>query len=79
MVLVFLILASYVGPLGNLVRSYGLVGETEAELARVKTENGLLERQTKHLTSDAVLEREARRQGMTLVGEQAYVVDGVGR
>ena len=77
--LVFLILASYVGPLGNLVRSYGLVGQTEAELARVKTENGLLERQTRHLTSDAVLEREARRQGMALPGEQAYVVDGVGR
>jgi len=77
--LVFLILASYVGPLGNLVRSYGLVGQTEAELTEVRSENQLLERQTKHLTSDAVLEREARRQGMVLPGEQAYVVEGVGR
>ncbi len=77
--LVFLILASYVGPLGNLVRSYGLVGQTEAELIEVRSENRLLERRTKHLTSDAVLEREARRQGMALPGEQAYVVEGVGR
>lgn len=77
--LVFLILASYVGPLGNLVRSYGLVGQTEAELAEVRSEHQLLERRTKHLTSDTVLEREARRQGMALPGEQAYVIEGVGR
>lgn len=77
--LVFLILVSYVGPLGNMVRSYGLVGQTEAELIEVRSENRMLERRTKHLTSDSVLEREARRQGMALPGEQAYVVEGVGR
>ncbi|MGA1212411.1 MAG: septum formation initiator family protein [Solirubrobacterales bacterium] len=78
-VLVFLILVSYVGPLGNLVRSHGLVGQTAADLSEIQAENRLLERRTRHLTSDAVLEREARRQGMALPEEQPYVVEGVGR
>lgn len=77
--LVLVILVSYVGPLSNLVDSYRLVGQTEAELAEVTAENRSLERRTKHLTSDSVLEREARRQGMSFPDEQAYVVDGVGR
>jgi len=79
LILVLVILISYVGPLSNLVESYRLVGQTETELAEVKAENRDLERRTKHLTSDSVLEREARRQGMSFPDEQAYVVDGVGR
>lgn len=77
--LVLVILISYVGPLSNLVESYRMVGQTESDLAKVEAENQILERRTKHLTSDSVLEREARRQGMSFPDEQPYVVDGVGR
>ena len=77
--LVLVIAISYVGPLFNLVESYRLVGQTETELTEVEAENRQLERRTKHLTSDSVLEREARRQGMSFPAEQPYVVDGVGR
>jgi len=79
LVLVLAIVISYVGPLSNLVESYRLVGQTETELAEVEAENRRLERRTKHLTSDSVLEREARQQGMAFPEEQPYVVDGVGR
>ncbi|MFM8791432.1 MAG: FtsB family cell division protein [Solirubrobacterales bacterium] len=78
-ILVFFILVSYVGPLANLFDSYRLVGQTETDLAEVQAENRDLERRTRHLTSDSVLEREARRQGMSLPTEQPYVVEGVGR
>lgn len=79
MILVLVLLGSYVGPLLNLTQSYRLAGSTRAELQRVKAENEALERQTRYRQSEVVLEREARRQGMTMPGEQPYVVNGLGR
>lgn len=73
------ILVSYAGPLVNLFESYRQVGTTESELARIERENRQLERHTRHLNSESVLKREARRQGLTFPGERAYVIDGVGR
>lgn len=78
-ILVAVILASYVGPLVHLGESVRLRSETGAELQAARAENEILERRANHLKSDAVLEREARRQGMVFPGEQPYVIDGVGR
>lgn len=77
--LVLVLLISYIGPLIDLTQSYRLAGSTRAELQRVTAENEALERRTRHLQSDVVLEREARRQGMVLPGEQPYVVNGLER
>lgn len=79
MLLVLVLLASYIGPLIDLNQSYRLAGSTRAELQRVTAENEALQRQTRHRQSDVVLEREARRQGMIVPGEQPYVVNGLGR
>lgn len=79
LLLVAVLLISYVGPLIDLTQSYRLAGSTRAELRNVTAENQALERRAKHLESDVVLEREARRQGMIVPGEQPYVVNGLGR
>jgi cell division protein FtsB len=74
---VFGLLVSYVGPLYNLAKTYRSAGATKAELHRVQAENAQLERRVRHVKSDTVLRREARRQGMIEPGEQAYVVNGI--
>lgn len=79
LLLVFVLLISYIGPLIDLNQSYRLAGSTRAELQKVTAQNEALERRAKHLQSDVVLEREARRQGMIVPGEQPYVVNGLGR
>jgi len=75
--LVFGLLASYVSPLINLARTYRSAGATKVELHRVQAVNDQLERRVKHVKGDSVLRREARRQGMIVPGEQAYVVNGI--
>lgn len=78
--LVFLVaglLISYIGPTITLIKTYRSAGATKAELHRVQTQNDLLERRVKHVKGDAVLQREARRQGMINPGEVPYVVNGI--
>lgn len=77
MVVCFALIVSAIGPLINFGKTYRQAGATKAELRMVQAENGQLERRVKHVRSDAVLRREARRQGMIVVGEQAYVVNGI--
>jgi hypothetical protein len=76
-VVCFALIVSAIGPAYHLVKTYRQAGATKAELRLVQAENGLLERRVKHVRSDAVLRREARRQGMVVPGEQAYVVNGI--
>jgi hypothetical protein len=78
-VAIFGLVALYAGPLFNLAQTYRHAGETKAEYHRVKAENDRLERLARHSRSEAVLMREARRQGMVVPGEQAYVVNGISR
>lgn len=76
---VFVIGILYIGPAYNLVTTYMHAGDTKEEFHRVLDENKQLKRLSERAGSEAVLRREARRQGMVLPGEQAYVVNGLNR
>jgi cell division protein FtsB len=76
-VLCFVLLFSYASPLLNLAKTYRQAGATKVELHRVQAENARLERRVRHVRGDAVLRREARRQGMIVPGETPYVVNGI--
>jgi cell division protein FtsB len=69
----------YVGPIYNLVTTYRETGAVKEEFHRVQDENERLRSIAEQARSDAVLRREARRQGMVIPGEQAYVVSGLNR
>lgn len=69
----------YVGPAYNLVTTHMHAGEVKEEFHRVQDENERLQLLADRARSDAVLRREARRQGMIVPGEQAYVVNGLNR
>jgi hypothetical protein len=69
----------YVGPVYNLATTYRNAGEVKEEFHRVQDENERLKRLADRAKSDAVLRSEARRQGMVVPGEQAYVVNGLNR
>ncbi|MGA7398040.1 MAG: septum formation initiator family protein [Solirubrobacterales bacterium] len=75
--LVFGLLISYVSPLINLAKTYRSAGATKVELHQVQALNDQLERRVRHVKDDSVLRREARRQGMIVPGEEAYVVNGI--
>jgi len=70
-------MASYAAPLMNLAKTYRQAGASKVQLHAVQAEHAQLLRRVKHVQSDAVLRREARRQGMVLPDEQAYVVNGI--
>ncbi len=76
---VFLIAVLYVGPTYNLVTTYMNAGDVKEEFHRVLDENKRLKRLSEQAGSEVVLRREARRQGMIVPGEQAYVVNGLNR
>ncbi len=66
-------------PAVNAFHNYRLVGQTKERLYAAQEENYRLQRQVKHVRGEAVLRREARRQGMIDSGEQAWVVNGIKR
>lgn len=66
-------------PAINLVQSYRQVSQTRVDLHAAQAETDRLQRRVKHLQGDAVLRREARRQGMIEPGESAWVVNGIKR
>lgn len=75
----FAVLASYVGPIGNLVGTWRGAGAAEERLAELKRENQQLERRAAELKTSAAAIREARKLGLVGEGEQAYVVKGLER
>lgn len=68
------ILFSYIGPTLNLVHTYRGTTQAKAELRGLQHENDRLHRTVQAADHPAVLEREARRQGMVAPGERAYVI-----
>jgi hypothetical protein len=76
---VFVIGILYIGPAYNLVTTYMEAGDAKEERHRVLDENKRLKLLSEKADSDVVLRREARRQGMIVPGEQAYVVNGLNR
>lgn len=73
----FLVIASYVGPSLNVFESWRDSTAAEARLAELKDENDRLTRQAKALEGDAAAIAEARKLGMVGPAERAYVVDGL--
>ena len=74
----FLVLVSYLNPLVNLMQAWQGSKSSDAQLAQLKQERLDLSRQLRDDSSQAALEREARRLGMVKPGEHAYIVHGLG-
>lgn len=74
----FLVLASYLNPLVNLLQAWQGSKSSDAELVQLKQERLELTHQLRDVSSPAALEREARRLGMVQPGEHAYIVHGLG-
>ena len=74
----FLVLASYLNPLVNLLQAWQGSKSSDAQLAQLKRERVELTHQLREVSSPAALEREARRLGMVQPGEHAYIVHGLG-
>ncbi len=68
------ILLSYLNPALNFVHVYRGTSVAKAELRGLQRENGQLEKSVDSANDPAVLEREARRQGMVEPGEQSVVI-----
>ena len=78
MLVLFLVLVSYLNPLVNLMQAWQGSKSSDAQLAQLKQERLDLTRQLRDDSSQAALEREARRLGMVKPGEHAYIVHGLG-
>lgn len=76
---VFGIGALYFGPAYNLFTTHREASAVRVELHQVQAENHRLQKLAARAKTESILRREARRQGMIVVGEQAYVVNGLPR
>lgn len=76
-VVIVLLVLAMIKPAYNAVTSYRLAGQSKVRLHQVQAENALLERKVRRAQSEAMLQREARRQGMIAPGEEAWVVNGI--
>ena len=74
----FLVLVSYLNPLVNLLQAWQGSKSSDAQLVQLKQERLELTQQLRDDSSQAALEREARRLGMVKPGEHAYIVHGLG-
>jgi cell division protein FtsB len=73
----FAVLASYIGPTLHVFEGWRDSNSSEARLAELKQENEELTRKAKALESDTAVMAEARKLGLVGASEQAYVVDGI--
>jgi len=71
------VLFSYLNPVINFVHTYRATTAAKAELRSLQAENTKLHHRVQSADDPAVLEREARRQGMVLPGEHPYAVHGL--
>jgi cell division protein FtsB len=71
------VLFSYLNPLVTFVETYRDTTAAKAELRSLQAENRQLHNRVQSADEPSVLEREARRQGMTRPGEIPYVVRGL--
>lgn len=75
---IFLVCLSYLRPGVDFVQSYRETTNAKAELRELQAENRALHNKVQAADDAAVLEREARRQGMVVPGERPYVIHGLG-
>ncbi len=73
------ILLSYLNPLVSLVHVYRGSSAAKEHLHALVLENKRLHARVQSTDDPAVLERAARRQGLIMAGERAYVVHGLSR
>jgi cell division protein FtsB len=73
----FIVLASYVGPSLHVFEGWRESNGAQARLAELKQENAELTRKAKALESQSAVIAEARKLGLVGASEQAYVVDGI--
>jgi len=73
----FIVLASYVGPSLHVFEGWRESNDAEARLAELKQENAELTRKAKALESQTAVMAEARKLGLVGASEQAYVIDGI--
>jgi hypothetical protein len=71
------VLFSYLNPVVNFIDAWRDSKAGEEQLTQLRTENEKLKRRDAEASEPAVLEREARRLGMTRLGERSYSVRGL--
>jgi len=75
---IFLVCLSYLRPGIDFVQSYRETTAAKQDLRELQAENRALHNKVQAADDQAVLEREARRQGMVIPGERPYVIHGLG-
>ncbi len=76
-IVLFAVLASYIGPTLHVFESWREAKAGEERLATLKDENAQLTRKARQLNDPAAAMTEARKLGLVAPGEQPYVVDGL--
>ena len=72
---IFAVLVSYLRPLSGLWHAWQDSKSSQQTLAELQQENADLKQQTANDSTNAVVIREARRQGYIRTGERAFDVD----
>lgn len=71
------VLFSYLNPVVNFFDAMRDSKAGEERLAELRRENEQLKRRDADASQPAVIEREARRLGMTRIGERSYSIRGL--
>jgi cell division protein FtsB len=69
----------YYRPVQAYVHTRAQVHARQAEVARLRAKEALLQRELKSGASQAALQRQARRLGYVQPGEKLYIVKGIDR
>ena len=77
-IVLFLVLASYVGPALDFVDSWRDSRSEHASLAELQEESSKLRQRIATLDGSDAAERAARKQGLVAVGEAPYTIRGLG-
>ena len=76
--MIFIVCLSYLRPGIDFLQSYRDTTAAKQDLRELQAENRSLHNKVQAADDEAMLEREARRQGMVSPGERPYVVHGLG-
>lgn len=75
---IFIVCLSYLRPGIDFFQSYRETTAAKQDLRELQAENRALHNKVQAADDEAILEREARRQGMVVPGERPYVIHGLG-
>ena len=77
-IVLFLVLASYVGPALKFFDAWRDARSEHAALTQLRDVNAKLKQRIATLDGSDAAERAARKQGLVVVGERAYTIHGLG-